>query len=131
MFGKLSWREKINIFQPLTGAESIVNYSLDIFRRANIKWNNYLLSILVQIGFIIGYFISAFLMSRIKRKVQYVSTAILMAMSQTILGFTLIADVSKLDSQKEKNSSHFKNFVKLKTDFALLRNKMSMLDEIT
>ena len=80
-------------FQPLTGAESIVNYSLDIFRRANIKWNNYFLSILVQAGFIVGYFISAFLMSLMKRKVQYVSTAILMAMSQTILGLTLIADV--------------------------------------
>ena len=69
----------------MTGAEAIINYSLDIFRRANIKWNNYVLSILVQTGSIIGYFISTFLISRIKRKVQYISTAALMAISQIIL----------------------------------------------
>ena len=77
----------------MTGSEAIINYSLDIFRRANIKWNNYVLSILVQTGFIVGYFISTFLMIRIKRKVQYISTAVLIAVSQIILGFTLIAEV--------------------------------------
>ena len=77
----------------MTGSEAIINYSLDIFRRANIKWNNYVLSILVQTGFIVGYSISTFLMSRIKRKVQYISTAALIAISQIILGFTLIAEV--------------------------------------
>ena len=77
----------------MTGAEAIINYSLDIFRRANMKWNNYVLSILVQTGSITGYFISTFLMSRIKRKVQYISTASLMAVAQIILGCTLIADV--------------------------------------
>ena len=77
----------------MTGAEAIINYSLDIFRRANMKWNNYVLSILVQTGSITGYFISTFLMSRIKRKIQYISTASLMAVAQIILGCTLIADV--------------------------------------
>ena len=77
----------------MTGSEAIINYSLDIFRRANIKWNNYVLSILVQTGFIVGYSISTFLMSRIKRKVQYISAAALMAIAQIILGCTLIADV--------------------------------------
>ena len=65
----------------MTGAEAIINYSLDIFRRANMKWNNYVLSILVQTGSITGYFISTFLMSRIKRKIQYISTASLNEMS--------------------------------------------------
>ena len=82
-----------DFLQTMTGAEAIINYSLDIFRRANMKWNNYVLSILVQTGSITGYFISTFLMSRIKRKIQYISTASLMAVAQIILGCTLIADV--------------------------------------
>ena len=78
----------------MVGAETIINYSLDIFRRANVKWNNYILSSLVQVGSIVGYSSSAFLMPRMKRKTQYISAAILMAITQVILGFALIADVS-------------------------------------
>ena len=78
----------------MVGAETIINYSLDIFRRANVKWNNYILSSLVQVGSIVGYSSSAFLMTRMKRKTQYISAAILMAITQVILGFALIADVN-------------------------------------
>ena len=81
-------------FQPLCGAETLVNYSLDIFRRANVKLNNYLLSILVQVGFISGYVISAFLMSRVKRKHQLAFSSIFMAVSQIVLGFALKSEVN-------------------------------------
>ena len=55
--------------------------------------NNYILSILVQSACVIGYSISALIMSRVKRKNHFTSAAILMAISQIVLGFTLIAKV--------------------------------------
>ena len=56
-------------------------------------WNNYILSSLVQVGCIAGYGSSVFLMPLMKRKTQYISAAIMMAITQVILGFALIADV--------------------------------------
>ena len=61
------------------------------------KWNNYILSSLVQVGSILGYGSSAFLLTLMKRKTQYISAAIMMAITQVILGFALIADVSTLE----------------------------------
>ena len=56
--------------QPLSGAEMVSYYSLDIFRRANVQMNNYMLAIALQSAFTVGYIISAPLMTRIPRKVQ-------------------------------------------------------------
>ena len=60
------------------------------------KWNNYILSSLVQVGSILGYGSSAFLLTLMKRKTQYISAAIMMAITQVILGFALIADVRSM-----------------------------------
>ena len=57
------------------------------------KWNNYILASLVQVGSITGYASSAFLMTLMKRKNLYICSAILIAITQVILGFALIADV--------------------------------------
>ena len=77
----------------MCGAETIVNYSLDIFRRANVQINNHFLSILVQVGYILGYFISACIMSHVKRKQHFAFSAVFMAISQATLGFALKAAV--------------------------------------
>jgi len=45
------------ILQSLSGSDTIVFYSLDIFRRADVKLNNYVLSIFVQSGFLFGFMI--------------------------------------------------------------------------
>ena len=57
------------------------------------KWNNYILASLVQVGSITGYGSSAFLMTLMKRKNLYIFSAIIIAITQVILGFALIADV--------------------------------------
>ena len=75
------------------------------------KWNNYILSSLVQVGSIVGYSSSAFLMTRMKRKTQYISAAILMAITQVILGFALIADVSSSQFCNDVNYDIFKPFL--------------------
>ena len=55
--------------------------------------NNYILTILVQSGFVLGYIISGCLLSHVKRKVHFTCGALLMAISQAILGLTLKANV--------------------------------------
>ena len=79
--------------QPLSGSDTVSFYSLDIFRRANVKMNNYVLSILVNSGFTIGYMVSAMLMTRVGRKMQFICSGLFMAVSLATLGFTLDAEV--------------------------------------
>ena len=71
----------------------LANYSLDIFKRANIKFNNYVLSVLVQSSTLLGYVISACIMNNIKRKNLFLFSAALMGIFQAILGSTLKAMV--------------------------------------
>ena len=62
---------------------------LDIFRRANLQLNNYAIAIFVTSAFALGYFLSTILIQKIPRKVQYICSGIIMAISQSILGLTL------------------------------------------
>ena len=48
---------------------------------------------MVQSGFVFGYIISGCLLSHVKRKVHFTCGALLMAISQAILGLTLKANV--------------------------------------
>ena len=79
--------------QPLSGSDTVSFYSLDIFRRANVKMNNYVLSILVNSGFTLGYLFSAMIMTRVGRKLQFISSGLFMAVSLATLGFTLDEEV--------------------------------------
>ena len=82
--------------QPMSGSDTVSFYSLDIFRRANVKMNNYVLSILVNSGFTLGYLFSAMIMTRVGRKLQFISSGLFMAVSLATLGFTLDAEVFKI-----------------------------------
>ena len=64
---------------------------LDIFRRANLQFNNYAIAIFVTSAFALGYFLSTILIQKIPRKVQYIISGIIMAISQSLLGLTLRA----------------------------------------
>ena len=64
---------------------------LDIFRRANLQFNNYAIAIFVTSAFALGYFLSTILIQKIPRKVQYIISGIIMAISQGLLGLTLRA----------------------------------------
>ena len=86
----------VTSFQPLSGSDSVCFYSLDIFRRANVKMNNYVLSILVNSGFTLGYMISAMIMTSVGRKLQFISSGLFMAVSLATLGFTLDAEVFQI-----------------------------------
>ena len=77
-------------FQTMSGSETIAYYCLDIFKRAKVTMmNNYTLSILLQTAFTTGYVISAFIMNHVPRRIQFMSSALFMAVSTATLGFTL------------------------------------------
>ena len=78
----------------MCGAETMVNYSMDIFKRAEVEVPHYLLTILLNLSFLTGYIISIFLTSTLKRKVQFLIGVILMSISQAVLGLALKAEVS-------------------------------------
>ena len=80
----------IFFFQTMSGNETIAYYCLDIFKRAKVTMmNNYTLSILLQTAFTTGYVISAFIMNHVPRRIQFMSSALFMAVSTATLGFTL------------------------------------------
>ena len=80
----------------MSGSETVSVYSLDIFRRANVKMNNYILAILINSGFTLGYMISAMIMTSVGRKLQFISSGLFMAVSLATLGFTLDAEVFQI-----------------------------------
>ena len=82
-----------SFFQPLSGCDTVSFYSLDIFQRANVQMNNHMLSIFVTSGFTIGYIISAMIMTRVSRKLQFISSALFMALSTFTLGTVLSFEV--------------------------------------
>ena len=77
------------LFQPMSGSDILVFYSLAIFKRANVNMNSHVLAIFVQSGFLFGYIIAAFLMSRVTRKAQFIISGISMAIFLFALGFIL------------------------------------------
>ena len=79
-----------DFFQTMSGSETIAYYCLDIFKRAKVTLiNNYTLSILLQTAFTTGYVVSAFIMNHVPRRIQFMSSALFMAVSTATLGFTL------------------------------------------
>ena len=84
----------------MCGAETMVNYSMDIFKRAEVEVPHYLITILLNLSFLTGYIISIFLTSTLKRKVQFLIGVILMSISQAVLGLALKAEVSRRYTNK-------------------------------
>ena len=80
----------------MCGAETIVNYALVIFKRAEVEMDIYLLLILVQSATLSGYTIAAFLTPRVKRKIHFIMGVVLMGISQAICGLALKAEVNSI-----------------------------------
>ena len=81
--------------QPFSGIIMLSVFILDIFQRANITFNHYLLSIMTTGATTTGYVISTFLMSKLPRKVQFIMGGIAMATSLLIAGIILKIQVKR------------------------------------
>lgn len=66
-------------------------YSLEIFAKAEVPLNEYILSILLQAGFTISFIISSPLMNAMKRRSQYLLSGFLLAFCMLMLSFCMYA----------------------------------------
>ncbi|TRY77262.1 hypothetical protein TCAL_04049 [Tigriopus californicus] len=78
------------ILQTTCGADTLCYYALDIFREAKTPLNEYVLAILLQGGFTLGYIVSSSIMNRVGRRIHYTLSAGLVALSMFTLAFSLI-----------------------------------------
>ena len=83
-------------FQGFCGADSVSIYSIYIFKKSNVALNEYVLSVLLQVGFTVGYITSVPFMGHVGRRPQYFVSSILLATSMVVLGASLYALVSNL-----------------------------------
>ena len=79
------------MFQATSGADTVSYYSLEIFAKAEVPLNEYILSILLQAGFNISYLLSSPLMNIMKRRNQYFISGFLMAFCMLMLSFCMYA----------------------------------------
>ncbi len=66
-------------------------YSIYIFKKSNVALNEYVLSVLLQAGFTVGYLVSAPIMGHVGRRSQYFASSIFMATSMLLLAGALRA----------------------------------------
>ena len=71
----------------------VIFYSLDIFRRAEVELDNYVLSILAQSGISLGYILAPLLMNRVSRKKHFLSAGIFMVCNLLIASFVIYFEV--------------------------------------
>ena len=80
--------------QGFCGADSLSLYSVYIFKKSNVALNGYVLSVLLQVGFTVGYVVSVPFMGHVGRRPQYFVSSILLATAMVVLGASLYAMVS-------------------------------------
>ena len=74
----------------------VIFYSLDLFRRAKIDLNKYMLSMLAQGGISIGYITAPFLMNRVSRKLHYIVAGTFMVCNLVAAAFIIHLEVGYL-----------------------------------
>ena len=82
--------------QGFCGGDSLSLYSVYIFKKSNVALNGYVLSMLLQVGFTVGYVVSVPFMGHVGRRPQYFVSSILLATAMVVLGASLYALVSVL-----------------------------------
>ena len=77
------------IIQPFSGIIMLSVYILDIFKRAEITFNHYILSICTTSATTTGYVISTYLTKKLPRKVQFIMAGVSMASNLALGGIML------------------------------------------
>ena len=80
--------------QGFCGGDSLSLYSVYIFKKSNVALNGYVLSVLLQVGFTVGYVVSVPFMGHVGRRPQYFVSSVLLATAMVVLGASLYAMVS-------------------------------------
>ena len=75
------------------GADTVCYYALDIFTASKVDISPYILAIMLQSAFTVGYAISTPLLSRMKRRTQFILSGSIMVASYSVLGVCLYLKV--------------------------------------
>ena len=82
------------ILQPLSGGDTITFYSLDIFTQADISVaDEYILSILLNCAFLLGYIVSVFTMPYFPRRVLFLTSCVSMSIFMALIGCSFKDDL--------------------------------------
>ena len=71
------------------GYDQLTYYSLDIFRKADMAIDEYLLAIVLQTAPVFGYIVASILLARIGRRVQLITFGVLFSFFICTLGANL------------------------------------------
>ena len=93
--------------QGFCGGDSLSLYSVYIFKKSNVALNGYVLSMLLQVGFTVGYVVSVPFMGHVGRRPQYFVSSILLATAMVVLGASLYALVSVRALQNDTSETTF------------------------
>lgn len=90
----------IYISQASSGADTITNYSLDIFIESKIDIDPGIMAVLVQGSFTIGFILATPLMDWMRKRLQFTLSCSIMTVSYLALGFCLFFEVQESNINK-------------------------------
>ena len=77
----------------MTGTDCIQYYSLDIFQKANLSVDKYLLAVILQGSWTIGYALASVGMARVGRRKQFLISGMMLAPCLALLGLSVFLQV--------------------------------------
>lgn len=88
IFGPVLLLMTLIFIQSFSGTIMITDYAIDVFRRADVKYDHYVLSIMCTGFATTGYFCSTFLTTKLSRKFQFNMSGMIMAINLLLGGIT-------------------------------------------
>ena len=88
IFGPVLPLMTLIFIQSFSGTIMITDYAIDVFRRADVKYDHYVLSIMCTGFATTGYFCSTFLTTKLSRKFQFNMSGMIMAINLLLGGIT-------------------------------------------
>ena len=79
----------IMTIQPYCGITMLAVYSLDLFKRTEVQYNNYVLAIMTTSLCTTGYLISTYLTKKVPRKVHFMTSGCVLACNLFIAGMII------------------------------------------
>ena len=77
----------------MAGTDCIQYYSLDIFQKANLSVDKYLLAVILQGSWTVGYALASVGMARVGRRTQFLVSGMMLAPCLALLGLSVYFQV--------------------------------------
>lgn len=91
----------LSVIQGSCGCDTISYYSLTIFRLARVPLDEYVMAILLQLGYTAGYMLISPVMEKINRKHLFITASSLMAVALSILALNMPSANDVVDTEPQ------------------------------